>query len=109
MSGSKRVFHAGPEGTVVADEGAAAEGAEQAPKAPLEEMTFSTHVLSLHATGLMALGLLGEAEKDPETVRHIIETLAMLQAKTTGNLTREEDRLLTSVVHELRLKFVERP
>ena len=79
------------------------------PKAPLEEMTFSTHVLSLHATGLMALGLLGEAEKDPETVRHIIETLAMLQAKTTGNLTREEDRLLTSVVHELRLKFVERP
>ncbi|MEZ4466927.1 MAG: DUF1844 domain-containing protein [bacterium] len=106
MSESKRVFHAGPEGTVVEEQ--AAQAAEAPKRAGLEEMSFSTHVLSLHATGLMALGLLGEGEQDPETVRHIIDTLAMLEVKTAGNLTREEGRLLTSVLHELRLKFVER-
>jgi len=60
---------------------------------------------------------LGESpEGDEETVpvapdlsaaKHAIDLLAVLQAKTLGNLTREEEALLTTLLYDLRLKFVE--
>lgn len=84
-------------------------------------MTFSTHVLSLHAACLLQLGLIGDpagggpgaggaqldrVEKDLEAARHIVDTLAMLREKTVGNLTAEEQSLLDTVLHELRIRFV---
>lgn len=85
------------------------DGPEALKHRTLEEMTFSTHVISLNAMALMHLGEmegLPEAERDLEAARHTIDTLVMLRQKTRGNLTLEEDKLLDSVLYDLRMKFL---
>ena len=74
---------------------------------------FLTFVASLGATALAALGALpkGTAGDVPENVdlaREYIDILGMLQAKTRGNLTREEEMSLQRLVTDLRLQFVEK-
>ncbi len=41
-----------------------------------------------------------------EVARHMIDTLAILQAKTSGNLSPDEARYLDQGLHELRMAFV---
>lgn len=62
----------------------------------------------------MQLGLFNfgdNAEEQPEVnlplARHSIDLLAMLQEKTNGNLTTEEQRLLENGMTELRFRFVQ--
>lgn len=62
----------------------------------------------------MQLGLLNFGEKtdeEPEVnlplARHSVDLLGMLQEKTRGNLTTEEQRLLENGVTELRFRFVQ--
>ncbi len=40
------------------------------------------------------------------TARHLIDTLAMLQEKTKGNLTPQEGELIQTAVMELRISYV---
>jgi hypothetical protein len=73
---------------------------------------FSTHVLSLASTALIALGKMpgpdGEAHPlDVETARHLIDVLAMLEVKTKGNLDETEKKLLASLVYDLRVAAVD--
>ena len=42
-----------------------------------------------------------------EAAGHAIEILALLDEKTKGNLTDEEERFLKQVLYELRLRYVE--
>lgn len=96
-----RRFHSGPDGQTSVEDDAAVE--EQ-----VDEMTFSAHILSLNATALMFLGELGaEVEVDRAAAKHIIDTIAMLRAKTQGNLSKDEARLVDGLLYELRLKFVQ--
>lgn len=44
---------------------------------------------------------------DLPAAKHAIDLLAVLQTKTQGNLTKEEESLLTTLLYDLRLKFVE--
>jgi hypothetical protein len=43
---------------------------------------------------------------DIEAARHTIDILGVLQEKTRGNLTAQEEQLLDQVLYELRLAFV---
>jgi hypothetical protein len=53
------------------------------------------------------MGLRGEAEAmDLNAARYQIELLAMLEGKTSGNLTEDEDRLLRAILYELRTSFI---
>jgi len=45
--------------------------------------------------------------KNLPTARHFIDTLAMLEAKTQGNLTTDERRLLEEIQHQVRTMYVE--
>jgi len=49
----------------------------------------------------------GEVIRDPETARMFIDLLEMLEAKTKGNLTKEEASLLKSALMATRMAFVE--
>jgi len=49
----------------------------------------------------------GQAVFDPEVSRHMIDLLGVLEEKTKGNLTEEESKELTGVLHELRSRYVE--
>jgi len=79
----------------------------------LPRIDFSTFVLSLSTSALYHLGLVedphtGErGEPDLALASQTIDTLAVLQEKTRGNLDAEEDRLLDSLLYELRMRFVE--
>ncbi len=47
-----------------------------------------------------------EGAPDLRLARHFIDLLAMLQEKTRGNLTLEEQRLLDNTVTELRFRYI---
>lgn len=49
----------------------------------------------------------GKKEQNLETARLFIDQLEMLEFKTKGNLTKEEDSLLKQSLSHLRLAFVE--
>src|SRR4051812_23340940 len=72
---------------------------------------FGTFVLSLGSSAIMHLGEIEEEEgarpqKDLPLAKHTIDTLSMLQAKTKGNLSPQEDKLLESLLYDLRLRYV---
>ena len=80
---------------------------------PLPPATFEFLVLSLKTQTEMHLGLFyfGEEKDRPEpdfrVAQHSIDLLAMLQEKTRGNNTLEEQRLIENAVTELRFRFVQ--
>jgi len=49
----------------------------------------------------------GETVKDIEAARLFVDQLEMLEAKTKGNLTKEEEGLLKQSLMSLRMAFVE--
>jgi hypothetical protein len=78
---------------------------------PLPEMNFSTFVVSLNASALMHLGLMadpiqGQKVKNLELGKQTIDILVMLEEKTRGNLATEEEKLLQSILYDLRINFV---
>ncbi len=76
---------------------------------PLPPPSFDFLVLSLRMQAEMSLGLGPEQEAPPEPdlrlARHFIDLLALLQDKTRGNLSMEEQRLLDNTVTELRFRY----
>ena len=80
---------------------------------PLPPATFEFLILSLKAQTEMHLGMFhfGEEKDRPEpdfrVARHSIDLLAMLQEKTRGNVTMEEQRLVENALTELRFRFVQ--
>lgn len=73
---------------------------------------FSTLVISLASSSLMALGLeknpqTNQSEKDLNMARFNIDLLNVLKQKTNNNLTEDEKRLLDTVIADLQIKFCE--
>jgi hypothetical protein len=78
----------------------------------LGPVDFSTHILSLASTALIALGKMPapvgqEQPLDLETARHLIDVLGMLETKTKGNLDEAEQKLLQSLIYDLRVAYVD--
>ena len=80
---------------------------------PLPPPSFAFLVISLRAQCEMQLGLMhfGEDSEKPEPnldlARHTIDLMAVLQEKTKGNLSLEEQRMLENSITELRFRFVQ--
>jgi len=79
---------------------------------PLPPPTFEFLTWSLRLQAEAYLGLLGAGEEAPPTpdlrrARHTIDLMAMLEEKTRGNLTLEEQRLLENSLTELRFRYVQ--
>lgn len=73
---------------------------------------FSTHVISLASSALIALGKMpapdGQSQPiDVESARYLIDVLAVLEVKTKGNLEEAESKLLQSLIYDLRVAFVD--
>jgi hypothetical protein len=77
----------------------------------LPPVDFTTFVLSLSTSALVSLGEVpdGDGQKhiDLPLARQSIDLLGMLQEKTKGNLTGEEERLMDQLLLDLRMKFVD--
>ncbi|MBV9404976.1 MAG: DUF1844 domain-containing protein [Acidobacteriaceae bacterium] len=80
---------------------------------PIPPANFLFLVESILMQAQIQLGLLnlGEQDEKPEPnlplARHSIDLLGMLQEKTQGNLSVEEQRLLENGLTELRFRFVQ--
>jgi hypothetical protein len=82
------------------------------PQVALGPVDFSTHILSLASTALIALGNMPAPDGEPhaldlETARHLIDVLGMLETKTRNNLDEAEQKLLQSLIYDLRVAFVD--
>jgi hypothetical protein len=76
-------------------------------------LTFSAFILGLASTTLIHLGVAAHPESgaigvDLELARQSIDALNMLREKTRGNLDGDEERLFTSILTDLRMRFVEK-
>jgi hypothetical protein len=75
------------------------------------EITFEKFIASLYMTALMQLGLVHEPGGPPAAdligARQTIDTLSLLAEKTRGNLTPQEDHMLSNCLYELRMAYIE--
>lgn len=94
------------------DEPAAVARGAEIPAAVFPPVDFHTFVLSLGSSALLHLGEIenpndGVSQKDLPLAKHTIDILAMLEEKTKGNLTTAEEKLIESLLYDLRLRYVE--
>jgi len=77
----------------------------------MPEVTFPAFVLSLNTSALYHLGEIadpvsGKKIVDLDLARHAIDTLVLIQNKTKGNLTTDEEELLKNILYDIKLRFV---
>lgn len=77
----------------------------------MPEVTFMAFVMSLNTSALFHLGeiadpVTGEKLIDLSLARHAIDTLALLETKTEGNLDDDEAEMLKNVLYDVKLRFV---
>jgi len=77
-----------------------------------EAALFLQLVLGLQQAAMVALGKLmnpmsGKIERNLEGARNTIDTLAAIEARTRGNLESDEQRVLTQVLTELRMNYLD--
>ena len=74
-------------------------------------ITFSSFVIGLATQALMFLGAVpdpqgGEVRRNPMEAAAIISVIEMLAAKSRGNLSEDESKLVEEVLYELRMRYV---
>jgi hypothetical protein len=77
----------------------------------LPGIDFGTFVMSLASSVLVHLGEIAHpdsSKNEPNLplAKQTIDILGMLQEKTRGNLSNEEEQLLTNLLYDLRMKYV---
>ncbi len=103
-----------------ASDGAASEDAapvaeqtsvEQTAVGPMPPASFEMLLTTLAAEAMVSLGqvtnpITGKAEVNLDQAKYFIDTLQMLEEKTQGNLTSEENGALTMLLSQLQMAFV---
>ncbi|MBM4332604.1 MAG: DUF1844 domain-containing protein [Deltaproteobacteria bacterium] len=91
------------------------EGREKTENGPasgsLPEIDFSSFIFSLSTSALLHLGEIPDPatkqrEKDLPLAKQTIDILGMLKEKTRGNLTPDEEKLLETILTDLRWRYV---
>lgn len=77
----------------------------------LPKIDFATFVFSLNSAVLVHLGVIGdpasgESAKNLPLAKQTIDILGMLEEKTRGNLTSDEDNMLKNILYDLRIRYV---
>lgn len=82
------------------------------PAAPEMEASFSMLVMSIASSSAMALGLAPdpqsqEVKADRHMARFNIDLLLVLKDKTKGQLTKDEEALLTGILADLQARYLQ--
>lgn len=85
---------------------------EQQGQPSLPDADFAGLISMLATQAYYAMGLLqAEEGKQPEQnldiAKYNIDILTVIQEKTKGNLSEEEDKLMEDTLHQLRMLFVQ--
>jgi len=112
---------AGEEADAVGDEADAAAGEADAAAGEADAadedaqafpLNFATFVVSLGDSALIHLGAIphpatGEPQPDMQAARQTIDILGILEEKTQGNLSDEEQKLMTNLLYTLRMQWIQ--
>jgi hypothetical protein len=76
------------------------------------EINFSSFVLSLSSSALYHFGELPDPithkkQRNLVMAKQTIDILGILKDKTTGNLTKQEEALLSNLLYDLRMRYVQ--
>jgi hypothetical protein len=87
-----------------------AKGAGQEEALPV--IDFATFIVSLSHSALTHLGDAphlddGEVRRNLPLAKQTIDLLGLLEEKTKGNLSGDEERLLSQVLFDLRMRYIE--
>ena len=79
-------------------------------KAP--PIDFSTFILSLSSSAIYHMGGFqdphsGKTSMNLDLAKQSIDIIAILEAKTKGNLEPDEQKLVTHALYDLRMRYVE--
>lgn len=88
-----------------------AQQAAPSQEAPTLPVTFASFVISLGSSSLMLMGEQLDPRQEAMPVnlpqaKEIIDLLSVLEEKTKGNLTSEEQTVLRDMLYALRMKYV---
>ena len=78
---------------------------------PIPPASFSVHLSTLATQAMASMGVLpdpmtGKPNVNRILAKHFVDTIAMLEEKTKGNLTEEEASQVRDALHQLRMAFV---
>ena len=81
------------------------------PQTLFSELGFSTFILSLSTSVLVHLGELpdpvtGQKGANLQLAKQTISVIELLKEKTKGNLTEDEEKLIDTVLYDVRLKYI---
>jgi len=84
---------------------------KQEPEIHLPEINFPTFIISLNASALVHLGAIedpvaGKKVKNLPMGKQTIDILSMLEEKTRGNLSKEEENMLKHILYDLKIIYV---
>jgi len=76
-----------------------------------QKVDFSTFLYSLGTAALISTGVIpdpitGQTKVNLQEAKQNIDIIEMIEVKTKGNLTEEEAKILPSILHEVRSKYV---
>jgi hypothetical protein len=82
--------------------------------AQVPEATFLNFLSGLSAQALMQFGdipspITGTREANPAYARYTVQLLEVLEAKTKGNRTKEEDEYLLTMLNNFHAKLAKMP
>jgi hypothetical protein len=73
--------------------------------------SFPMLVQMLATQSMAAMGMIagpdGKTRKEPAIAKHFIDLLSVLETKCKGNLDASEAKMLDSLLHDLRVAFVQ--
>ncbi len=102
-----------PEAPAAEEKAADEQGPEDNPTIDpsMMEVNFSNFILSLGTSAVLHFGEFpdpstGTQEQNLPMAKHTIDILNMLRDKTSGNLEAEEEKLLSDLLYQLRMKYV---
>lgn len=77
----------------------------------LPKIDFSTFIFSLNSSALVHLGAIsapGSSEKaiNLPLAKQTIDIIGVLEEKTKGNLSEDEENMLKNILHDLRMMYV---
>jgi hypothetical protein len=87
------------------------EGETATEEEQLPGVNFATFIFSLSSSALLHFGEIadpasGEKTKNLPMAKHTIDILAMLEEKTQGNLTSDEEQLFKNILYDLRMRYI---
>ena len=98
------------EATAKESESAAAQEQEETDY-QLPEINFATFIFSLNHSVLVHLGVMddpstGKKARNLPIAKQTIDILGMLEEKTQGNLTEDEENMLKNILYDLRMIYI---